>query len=85
VANYLVDTAAYARAVVASCTSPETRDLGSSDAGELWARAKRYRLLSEILFTPSVIQAVQACALELETEAAWIEMGDSRPSHWVVP
>ena len=45
----------------------------SPDADELRARAARYRHLADTLCDPHVIAEVQACARELDTEAAWIE------------
>ena len=43
------------------------------DASELRARAARYRQLADALYDPRVVAEVQACARELDTEAAWIE------------
>jgi hypothetical protein len=43
-------------------------------SARLRARAQRYRLLSETLVNPNVIELVQACARELEAHAASIEM-----------
>jgi hypothetical protein len=47
------------------------------DASELRARASRYRHLADGLYDPRVIAEVQACARDLEAEAAWIEKRDS--------
>ena len=47
--------------------------LSSPDADELRARAARYRHLADSLCNPYVIAEVQACARELETQAALIE------------
>jgi len=44
----------------------------SPHAAELRARAARYRKLADTLCDPHVIAEVQACARELDTEAAWI-------------
>jgi hypothetical protein len=43
------------------------------EASELRARAARYRRLADVLYDPRVIAEVQACARELDAEAAWIE------------
>jgi len=53
--------------------SPGMNESRSAEATRLRARAKRYRLLAESLFDPSIVAVVQACALELEIEAASIE------------
>jgi len=47
------------------------------DASELRARAARYRGLADVLYDPRVIAEVQACARELDAEAAWIEKQDA--------
>ena len=72
-ANHVVDATAHARAASADL-SPETQGLHT--AGALRARACRYRLLSETLVSPIVIEVVQACARELDAQAASIEMTD---------
>lgn len=46
---------------------------GASEANVLRARAARYKQLSELMTDPRVIHEVQACALELEADAARIE------------
>jgi hypothetical protein len=43
------------------------------DADDLRARAERYRQLADVLYDRRVVAEVQACARELETEAALIE------------
>ena len=43
------------------------------DAGELRARAARYRSLADVLYDPRVIAEVQDCARDLEAEAVWLE------------
>ena len=69
-ANRLVDAAAHAQAA-SEDSLPEPRELPSAD--ELRARARRYRLLSETLVNPIVIEVVRACACELEAQASLIE------------
>ncbi len=72
-ASYKDDLSVFGRMKKAS--HPRPRFVGSSgvDAGELRARAARYRQLAEILFDPHVVAEVQACAHELDIEASWIE------------
>ena len=61
--------------VVAYASRPRAEAAGHSrvDASELRARAARYRRLADGLYDPRVIAEVQACARELDAEAAWIE------------
>ena len=54
------------------------------DASELRARAARYRQLADCLYDPRVIAEVQACARELDAEAAWIEKQDSFGARMVI-
>lgn len=42
-------------------------------AAKLKAKAARYRLLAETIFDPRLIAEVQACAHELDSEAALLE------------
>jgi hypothetical protein len=72
-ANRSVDAAAHARAVNVRLSSG-SRDLTS--VSELRARAQRYRLLSETLLNPAVIEVVLACARELEARATSIELSE---------
>ena len=72
-ASYKDDLSVFGR--MKNATHPRPRLVGASgvDAGELRARAARYRQLAEILFDPHVVAEVQACARELDIEASWIE------------
>jgi len=65
-----------ARVTIAARSRPEIAGPASADAGELRARAARYRQLADALYDPRVVAEVQACAHELDTEAAWIERQD---------
>ena len=60
-------------AAPASRPRPEMSGPSMVDASELRARAARYRRLADVLFDPRVVAEVQACACELDAEAAWIE------------
>lgn len=42
-------------------------------AAKLKAKAARYRLLAETIFDPRLVAEVQACAHELDSEAALLE------------
>ena len=76
-ANF-VDPAAIA-AVVGN-PSQEPRDTGA--ARRLRARAQRYRLLSQTLICQEAVDAAQACARELDADAARLEedLGQTRDS-----
>lgn len=71
------DFRTYASAAVPSrFRSPELIDRCSSEPDSLRTKAARYRLLAETLTDPRVIAVVQACALDLETEAVLTEAVD---------
>ena len=72
-ASYRDDISALGR--IRTTSHPRREAAGSSrvDSDELRARAARYRRLAEILYDPHVVAEVQACARELDIEAAWIE------------
>ena len=72
-ASYRDDISAYRRIKDASRPRPEIAGSSRVDASELRARAARYRQLAEILYDPLVVAEVQACARELDIEAAWID------------
>lgn len=77
-ASYKDDLSAFVRARKA--THPRPGIVGSSkvvDAGELRARAARYRQLADILHDPHVVAEVLTCARELDIEASWIERQES--------
>lgn len=73
-ANRMVEAAAHARAAREDL-SPDPQ--GSPSADDLRARARRYRLLAQTLLNPIVIEVVQACARELDAQAAAMEMTDA--------
>ena len=56
--------------------SAELIDRCSSEPDSLRTKAARYRLLAETLADPRVIAVVQACAMDLETEAVLTESVD---------
>ena len=72
-ASYRDEISTVARVAFASRPRPGVSGHSLVDAGELRARAARYRRLADVLYDPHVIAEVQACARELEAEAAWIE------------
>ena len=72
-ARYSDDISTAVRVIYAARPRPENSGHSMVDASELRARAARYRRLADVLYDPRVIAEVQACARELETEAAWIE------------
>ena len=72
-ASYRDDISTAARVIYATRPRPENSGPSMVDASELRARAARYRRLADVLYDPHVIAEVQACARELEAEAAWIE------------
>ena len=67
------DLSAFLRARKANRPKPVVVGSSAVEAGELRARAARYRQLAEILHDPHVVAEVQECARELDNEAAWIE------------
>ena len=67
------DLISIARVAYASRPRPEGSGHSMVEASELRARAARYRRLADVLYDPRVIAEVQACARELDAEAAWIE------------
>ena len=71
-ARYSDDISTAVRVIYAR-PRPENSGHSMVDASELRARAARYRRLADVLYDPHVIAEVQACARELEAEAAWIE------------
>jgi hypothetical protein len=73
VASYREGMSTYARATIVARSRPDLVGRSSIDASELRARAARYRQLADVLYDPRVVTEVQACARELDTEAAWIE------------
>ena len=73
-ASYRNDLSPTARATIGARSRPEIVGPARVDADELRARAARYRQLAEALYDPRVVAEVQACARELDTEAAWIDM-----------
>ena len=75
-ASYRNDLSPTARATFAAGSRPEIAGPECADADELRARAARYRQLADALYDPRVVAEVQACARELDTEAAWIEKQD---------
>jgi hypothetical protein len=75
--SYRDDISTAARVIYATRPRPEKTGHSMVDASELRARAARYRRLADGLYDPRVIAEVQACARELETEAAWIERQDA--------
>jgi len=56
--------------------SSERLDRSSAETDSLRTRAARYRLLAETLVDPRVVAVVQACVLDLETEAMLAETTD---------
>jgi hypothetical protein len=54
-------------------SSDEIAPASDAEAGTLRAQAARYRRLAGALIDPRVIGEVQACAVELDAEAARIE------------
>ena len=72
------------RAAHASRPRPEISGHLRVDAGELRAKAARYRRLVDGLYDPRVIDEVQACARELDAEAAWIEKQDAYAARMVI-
>jgi hypothetical protein len=76
-ASYRDDVSTAVRVIYAVRPKPEISGHSMVDASELRARAARYRRLADGLYDPRVIAEVQACARELETEAAWIERQDA--------
>ena len=70
------DYRTYASAVSLRSRPPGRLDRCSVETESLRARATRYRLLAETLLDPRVIAVVQACALDLETEAILAETAD---------
>ena len=72
-ASYRDDISAFRRIRKANRPRPEVAGSSGVDASELRARAARYRQLAEILHDPHVVAEVQACARELDIEAAWLE------------
>jgi len=66
----------YDSAVSLSPRSFERLDRGAVEPDGLRTKAARYRLLAETLVDPRVIAVVQACALDLETEAILTEAAD---------
>jgi hypothetical protein len=72
-ASYRNDISTVARVAFASRPRPEVTGHSMVDASELRARAARYRRLADVLYDPRVVAEVEACARELDAEAAWIE------------
>jgi hypothetical protein len=72
-ARHSDDISTAVRVIYTARPSPENSGHSMVDASELRARAARYRRLADVLYDPRVIAEVQACARELEAEAAWIE------------
>jgi hypothetical protein len=85
VASYKDDLSVFVRAKTATRPRPEVAGSSRVDAGELRARAARYRQLAEILYDPHVVAEVQACARELDIEASWIERRASFGTRMVTP
>jgi len=73
VASYRNDMTIYGHAMMAARSRPDVAGSLSIKANELRAKAARYRRLAEALFDPRVIAEVNACARDLEAEAAWME------------
>ena len=71
--SYRDNISTVARVAYASRPRPEYSGHSMVDASELRARAARYRQLADVLYDRHVIAEVQACASELDAEAAWIE------------
>ncbi len=63
------DYRTYAGAVELRPRSSGMLDHRSAETDSLRTRAARYRQLAETLVDPRVVAVVQACALDLETEA----------------
>jgi hypothetical protein len=72
-ARYRDDISTAARVARSAPPRPQISGHSMVDASELRARASRYRRLADALYDPHVIAEVQACARELDAEAAWIE------------
>ena len=72
-ASYRDEISTNARTAIAARSRPEIAGPSRVDASELRTRAARYRRLADALYDPRVIAEVQACARELDAEAAWIE------------
>jgi hypothetical protein len=70
------DYRTYAGAVSLTRGSSAMFDRCPAHPGGLRTKAERYRLLAETLLDPRVIAVVQACALDLETEALLTEVAD---------
>ena len=71
--NYRDDISAFGRVRKSNPPAPEGTGSPRVDAGELRARAARYRQLAEGLYDPHVVAEVRACARELDMEASWVE------------
>ena len=84
-ASYRDDMFTYPRATIAARSRTEIAGASSVDAGEFRARAARYRRLADALYDPRVIAEVQACAGELDAEAALIEKQASFGAWMVIP
>ncbi len=63
------DYRTYAGAVTLRPRSSGMPDRCQAEPDDLRTRAARYRQLAETLVDPRVVAVVQACALDLETEA----------------
>ena len=77
VSSQLNETSAFAAATTSAL--PERLASLSANLGDLRARAARYRELADALWDPRVIAVVQACARQLDGQAALMEMSQAPP------
>lgn len=84
-ARYRDEMSIYRGPAMAARSRPESTGPSRVDADELRARAVRYRRLADDLYDPRVIAEVQACARELEADAARIEKQASFGAWLVIP
>jgi len=85
VARYRDDISIYGGPAMVPRSRPESTGPSRCDADELRARAVRYRRLADDLYDPRVIAEVQACARELDADAARIEKQVSFGTWMVIP
>jgi hypothetical protein len=65
-----------AKIATIACALADVRNSPAASARHLRVRAERYNLLAKGLSDPRTIAFVQACARELEADAALIESGN---------
>ena len=84
-ARYRDEMSIYGGPAVAARSRPESVGPSRVDVDELRARAVRYRRLADDLYDPRVIAEVEACARELDADAARIEKQASFGAWMVIP